>query len=71
MQSTHDNQRKLYVGMHDVCAIISTDAARPGSKARSRRWPMRQPASVPAQRHRNAPMSRRMRLGCIARMTGA
>jgi photosystem II stability/assembly factor-like uncharacterized protein len=29
MQSTHDNQRKLYVGMHDgVCAIISTDAGK-------------------------------------------
>jgi len=29
MQSTHHDQRKLYVGMHDgVCALISTDAGK-------------------------------------------
>src|SRR6266699_3212192 len=29
MQSTQDDQRKLYVGMHDgVCALMSTDAGK-------------------------------------------
>ena len=29
MQSTHNDQRKLYVGMHDgVCALSSTDAGK-------------------------------------------
>ena len=29
MQSTHHDQRKLYVGMHDgVCAVRSTDAGQ-------------------------------------------
>ena len=74
MQSTYDDQRKLYVGMHDrVCALSNTDAGKtwqqgPVTRLAHACW---QPAEHQAQRHRNAPISRRMRPGCIAQMTVA
>ena len=64
MQSTHNDQRKLYVGMHDgVCALSSTDAGKTWQQGQV--TPLAPPPPPARQRHR-APISRRMRQGCTA-----
>ena len=44
MQSTHNDQRKLYVGMHDgVCALSSTDAGKTWQQGQVTPLAMRSP----------------------------